>query len=67
MLQICKYSWHLRGELKVAARKLVEATYRFRHSTRVSKQLAVRARAAMLRTEDAFVYRVCQSCLFVYL
>ncbi|KAL1943792.1 hypothetical protein VTO73DRAFT_3610 [Trametes versicolor] len=54
---ISAYSWHLRGELKTAARPLVEATYGFRASQKTRVQLRNRERATKLREADAFVYR----------
>ncbi|PIL28796.1 hypothetical protein GSI_08840 [Ganoderma sinense ZZ0214-1] len=53
---ITAYSWHLRGEMKTAARNLVETVYRFRASGQTAIQLRNRERAAALRKNDAFVY-----------
>nr|VWO99054.1 Cytochrome P450 51 [Ganoderma boninense] len=54
---ITAYSWHLRGEVKTAARSLVETVYRFRSSGQAEIQLRNRERVAALRKDDAFVYR----------
>ena len=68
-LQISRYTWNLRGQLKGEANRLVEAAYNFQ--TGSNRIVAERNRqlAANLRTKSAFTYRVRRvalSCISAY-
>ncbi|OBZ72971.1 hypothetical protein A0H81_07163 [Grifola frondosa] len=51
------YSWHLRGEMKTAAKTFVEIVYGFQMSSKDSVRKRNRALAETLKTNDSFVYR----------
>ncbi|OBZ67923.1 hypothetical protein A0H81_12301 [Grifola frondosa] len=54
---VAAYSWHLRGEMKTAARTFVEIVYGFEMSSKNSVRKRNRTLAKTLKTNDGFVYR----------
>ncbi|OBZ69791.1 hypothetical protein A0H81_10158 [Grifola frondosa] len=54
---VAAYSWHLRGEMKTAARTFIEIVYGFEMSSKNSVRKRNRTLAKTLKTNDGFVYR----------